>query len=598
MIQEKSLEELVLGYCRQVGGLVEPPAYNLYEVLLPDDVSVRWGMAPHQRFVFDAAHLREDSVYLYYGHPIVETIVSELRWQSANGQFFINNIRPEKPGLYAVIEKAISLPNAKMLADPKAAAQVRLHHYVLYNFKVSFIADEKRELILPVWMDLQKGYSVIGADIERLALLDRENQFEHTPIAAPSWIDEPPLSPQTFSALLERARDSVADGLGENLNHLKKRLARFLELDHGRLDEYYNDLLKDAQRRLQKADDDRQPTMKAKIEAITAERNAKLADAEQKYHLRIQLELLNLALVTLPKLDLTIEIRKRTNSVRRTATWNPLLHVVEPLACDVCGRAGYALSLCENGHLAHAECLARQCVDCKRTYCQKCAHEIQLCAVCQRPVCSHSLVSCSTCQQVTCQTHTNQCHGTSRQTPEITPDREKPALLKVDGKTMTAQPQVEPTAKQKQVETREKPKKVIAPKKISPPKPQAKTIEVYADPAQRMITAYAMVKKREIAVRLWTFKESGILVECQCEKGHNCQENRMVYRPMDDIEAQMQFQIGKFRAEYQVPEYKLYFFQIRGGQPFEEKKLKVPTEWKDPEAIRKARANFDKMRNE
>ena len=47
-----SLEELVLGYCRQVDGLVEPPAYGAYEVLLPDEVAARWGVAPHQHFAF------------------------------------------------------------------------------------------------------------------------------------------------------------------------------------------------------------------------------------------------------------------------------------------------------------------------------------------------------------------------------------------------------------------------------------------------------------------------------------------------------------------------------------------------------------------
>ncbi len=134
MIQNKSLEELVLGYCRQVGGLVEPPAYSIYEVLLPDDISARWGIKPHQRFVFDSAYLQENTVYLHYGHPLVETMVNELRWLSANGQFFVNNLRPEKPGLYAVIEKAISLPNAKMFADPKAVEHVHLYHYVRFKF--------------------------------------------------------------------------------------------------------------------------------------------------------------------------------------------------------------------------------------------------------------------------------------------------------------------------------------------------------------------------------------------------------------------------------------------------------------------------------
>ena len=93
MIHDKSLEEMVLGYCRQVGGLVEPPAYNIYEVLLPDDISARWGIASHQQFVFNAGHLQENAVYLYYGHPLVETIVNELLLQSANVELFINNLR-------------------------------------------------------------------------------------------------------------------------------------------------------------------------------------------------------------------------------------------------------------------------------------------------------------------------------------------------------------------------------------------------------------------------------------------------------------------------------------------------------------------------
>ena len=596
MILEKSLEELVLGTCRQVGGLVEPPAYHIHEVLLPEDISSRWGIEPHQRFVFDAADLREDAVYLYYGHPLVETMVNELCQQSANGQFYINNIRPEKSGLYGVIEKAIGLPNAKMFADPKEAGQVRLHHYVRFNFKVSLIADEKRELILPVWMDLQKGYAITGLEIERQALLDSENQFEYLLPASPAWIDEPPTSPQVMAALLERASDSIPNGLGETLTHLQKRLARFFVLDSERLDEYYTGLLKDAQRRLDKAEGDRRPVMEAKIKAIHGEHETKLADAKQKYHLRIQLELLNLALITQPKIDLTVEIRKRTTSIRRTVTWDPLLHTVEPLACEVCGRAGVSLMLCENGHLAHDECLAPQCIDCKRTYCKKCSHEIQTCSVCQRPVCSRSLVRCPTCGQITCQEHTNQCHDLNGNAQKGDAENEKPVLAKTGGK-VKALPPVEATPKQKSVQKSVLTKKVAALPKTSPPKPLAETIEVYTDPASKVITAFAKAKKRQVAVRWWTFEENGVKVSCDCEKGRLCKEDGLIYYPMDDLDAQMKYQIDKFRTEYQVPPYKLYYFHVRNEQPFEEKKLRVPPEWKDAEVIKKAQENFEKLRN-
>jgi hypothetical protein len=371
-----SLEGLVLGYFRQVGALVEPPAYGVYEVLLPDEAAARWGIFPHQKIVFDAVHQQDGVTFLHYGHALIETIAEELRGQSANGQFFINNVRPEKPGLPSEIEKAFSLPNAKIFFIPAEKEKIRHHHYARFNFKVSLVADEKRELVLPVWMDLQNGYPVSGAEIERLGILDEENQFLHIPSAPAFWSNEPALSPKTLSALLERARQAVPHELGETLANLQTRLARFLELDRARLNDYYNGLLKDAKRRLQKADEERRPALETKIEVINAERESKFLDVEQKYHLRIQLELVNLAIIAIPKLDLMVEIRKRTSTIKRTVTWNPLLHTIEPLLCDVCNRSGMTLHLCENGHLVHAECLAPQCVECKRTYCQTCAKEV------------------------------------------------------------------------------------------------------------------------------------------------------------------------------------------------------------------------------
>ena len=138
---------------------------------------------------------------------------------------------------------------------------------------------------------------------------------------------------------------------------------------------------------------------------------------------------------------------------------------------------------------------------------------------------------------------------------------------------------------------------MTASSKFNASKPQAETIDVYADPAQRTITAFALTKKRDIAVRWWTFEEGGIAIGCKCEKGQNCPENGLIYRPMDDIDTQMKLQIGKFRSEYHVPENKLRFFQVREGQPFEEKKLRVPLQWKDRETIIKAREAFEKMRS-
>jgi hypothetical protein len=602
MSQNISLEELVLGYCRQVDALVEHPAYGAYEVLLPDEVAARWGVAPHLRFAF--APDTENATYIHFGHNLVETIVDDVRTKTANGCFFINDVYLEKPKLYQVIEKAISLPNAKMFPVPGAVEQVGLHHYVRFNFKVSLVADEKRELILPLWMDLQNGFSVNGADIERVAFFDNETQFSTTPPAVLSWSNEPPLSPNALSGLLERARLSVPLELSDTVEALQKRLGRFLELDRARLNDYYDDLRKDTQRRLQKAEDDRRPALEAKLAAIESERESKLADVEQKYHLHIQLELINLALIAQPKLDLLVDIRKRGVAVKRRITWDPLLHVVEGLACYACNRPGHSVLLCENGHLAHSECLAPQCVECKRTFCQKCADEVQTCVVCERPVCIHSMNRCKECGRGTCQEHVDLCHAENgqprRALVEPVSGQETSPKAQAGGGLKASSSESGHAAKQKPPAKRESPKAKTSPKRtIQKPRPEVvgDYIEVYSDPANNVIAAYVMVKKHEIATREWSMSDEGIAVNCWCEKQY-CPERGIVYRPVqaEGLTQQLLGFIETFADEYAVPVKKIRFFQVRQGQPFGEVRLKVPASWKDPATLEHAWAGFEELR--
>ena len=616
MAKDTSLQELIIGYCNQVDGLVEPAGYGIYEVLLPDEVAARLGLSAHQRFTFSAEAVNEakNVTYLHYGHALVDKIINELHLQTANGQFFINNVRPEKPGLFAIIEKSLPILNAKLFAVPGAAEQIRMHHYVRFNFKASLISDEKRELILPIWMDLQNGYAIKGDEIERQAILDIENQLPDLELTGASWMYGNPLSSKVLIALLERARKSAAAELGDTLANYQKRLRRFLELDRARLNEYYSDLLKDAERRLQKAEDDRRPALKAKLAAITAERQSKLEDVEQKYHLHIQLDLINLAIIAQPKLDLTVEFRKRTASVKRTVTWNPLLHRIEPLLCKVCGQSGNSLALCEHGHLAHAECLAPQCVECKRTFCLQCADQVQTCVVCDRPVCVHSLSRCAVCGRGTCRDHLNECHADNGQPRRALVDKQ-PVLTsagaKTDGLKQAEKTETGAGAKASTRKTSsrvgQKPaaKQESARGKASRPTPlPEKTavlgdrMEVFSDPAQGVITANVIGKRRELASRTWELTDEGLAVNCWCQKGSACEQNGIVYRPAEPqwIEDQVKNFLKKFQNEYGVSDRKVRFFQIRQREPFNEAALKLPARWKDAAVLEQARAGFEKLK--
>jgi hypothetical protein len=610
MNEEISLQELILGYCRQVGGLVDPPAYGIHEVLLPDEAAASLGIAPHQRFIFpselETSPAGGGVTLLYYGHPLVEVIVEELRRQAASGLFYINSVRLEKPGLYATIEKSLAVANARVFTAAGAVERRRLYHYVCFNFKASLISDEKRELILPVWMHLQGGYAVKEDEIKRLAILDSEPQFKHLNLADPTWATGRPLSIEVLQLLLDRASQAALRQLGPNLESLRTRLQHYLELDQARLSQYYDDLAKDAEKRLKNAiDDERRQTMYIKLAAIVSERQAKLADVEQKYHLRVDLELVNLAVIAQPKLDLAVEIKKRGASVVKQVVWDPLLHRVEPLVCDVCGLPGENLSICEEGHLAHTGCLAPQCVECKRTYCMKCSDRVQSCVVCDRAVCEHSLVRCPTCKRVTCHEHVGLCHAENGE-PQRPHVEETPPATAVAVVTAAPTTEAEPPSGQPRA-----PKKASTKSKAPPARPVSKRnkvspsvtgdyLEVYSDPALGTVEAYVMARKHAVAVRTWTLMEAGISVQCSCEKRMLCRENDIVYRPAPDtqLESQVKGFIHALRYEYAVPEKKTHYFQIRQGQVFEEPKLKLPSQWRDSETLAQARLGFDRLTEE
>ena len=137
--------------------------------------------------------------------------------------------------------------------------------------------------------------------------------------------------------------------------------------------------------------------------------------------------------------------------------------------------------------------------------------------------------------------------------------------------------------------------KPISHKIAAPPKPLADYVEVYCDPTEGTITAYMIRRQSELAVRWWAMTDQGISVNCQCEKMWNCKSNGMVFRPSDDIERQMNLLLTRFREEYNLPDKKTRYFHIRVGKPFEEKKLKIPSGWRDEAILEKARHGFDEL---
>jgi len=411
-----TLQDFVLAYCEEVGALVERPAYNLVDVLLPDEIARRLQTDTYLRLAFseEVATAHPDALHLTYGHPLLERIEEDVRGRGQAIHWFINDVRLAKSGLFEVIQKEIGLPNARLRLPKNAMARPQLHHYVRFNFKVALITDEKQEEFVSAIMDLHSGQPARALEEVRSPLpLEREYRLRPLPDAPPLWRpDLPLLSVERLTWLQELAGQVVAQKLEPRIRALQRRTARRLELDHARLEAYYDDTATELKRRMARTvDEDRRRSLEEKLAFTHAERERKLADVEAKYRLRLVLNLINVAFITQPKLALEATVENRYTSITYTFVWDPLLRRVDPPLCQACGQPRYRLHLCTNGHLAGDECILH-CSACKREFCTLCQDDMGACAVCGKLLCVHSQIRCKVCGRVTCQEHVGQCHAT------------------------------------------------------------------------------------------------------------------------------------------------------------------------------------------
>ncbi|MEE8304796.1 MAG: hypothetical protein V3S24_20435 [Candidatus Tectomicrobia bacterium] len=606
------LQTFVLGYLQQVGSLVEATAPGVHEVVLPDEVAHQWHTPAYQQIAFDEVPDTQ-ATRLGYNHSLVEEMISAARSRPASTRAYITNLRLDKTGLAETARTGWNLPNSRVVERRDAALARARSTYVRFNFKAALISDEKHEQLVSVLIDVNAGYAATDATyIMQAVNADQPDvllkTLTHAPLrwtAADGAALTEPMTPRTLQELLQRAQATVLRELDEPLQNLRRRAERFQELDEARLQEYYDEMSGDLQQRMVTAQPDRRLGLEEKLAAVEMERTAKLTDVVERYQVRLDLTLINLMVIEQPKLVLPVNLETRAAKLSTYAVWDPLLHRIEPLPCTVCGLSTERTFLCHHGHLAHEACLAPTCVDCKRVFCLQCADAMGSCAVCEQSLCRYSRHMCEHCNRGTCQAHIGLCHANAGQpvalhAQTLTPAAPQPEPL----------PSVSPAAPS--TPTRPKPSKRVTPRQVTPKQalpprktrrlpagtPTPQRLEVLIQSDQDAVVAYVLASRdREVAMRVWKLQPEGIGVLCRCELGADCDENHMLWRPVDaaGIEKQVLNAISALRQEYGVPPKKVQFFQYTAGRHIPMRRLALQGRWKDDAVLRHARIKFDRL---
>lgn len=408
------LHDFALNLFRDAGALIERPAFGIADVLLPDVLAAQLGCTAYLRLALEESAAQEDgAVHLRYGDPLVERLIELARTRGQVAQWFINAVRLEKRDLVSLVQREATFANAWLTLEPSATPCPMAHQYVRFNFKMILLSDEKEEQIAAVLMDAQRGEP--AWEFEELekngrVMLEPERRFRELADAPLAWRSPGALDADALTQLQERAAHALETKLAAQLDPLRERTARRLELDLARLDEFFDETEKDLQRRIaHAADEARRESLESKLAITRAERAAKLADVREKYRLRIVLELINVGVIVQPKIHLAARAENRYATAPVTFVYDPLQHRLEMPLCAACARVHAPLHLCANGHLVGESCISK-CSACKREYCRLCERDLGACAVCGRVLCVKSQIRCAECGRITCDEHRAHAH--------------------------------------------------------------------------------------------------------------------------------------------------------------------------------------------
>jgi hypothetical protein len=366
-------QDFVATLLEREGALVQPLDATCLDVVVPQPLQRALGIPEFCRLGFATAvpaGARRVAMEADWLERFAEVIGERGRWMRR----VLSPANPPLTGVERLLEQEIALGNATYRLRGVSAAWTR---YLILDFRFSALSDEKRDGLLRFGVNLATGAMLEGV-LDRLTPWLAEDAVD-TPI--PEGAELPPAWER--QRLLDLTRQTLRPRVERQLGSFIKGLHRRLARDRDRIFGYYNDLYRDAMRRLAShAADDEEARRREqhRADAIAREYRARLDDLAQKYALRVTAELVQTLELVMPVQRIELVVRRRKGERILQLDWNPLARRLEHPPCEFGHDPERVRLVCDDAlHLVSAPGLA-PCPGCGKPYCRRC-HPLR-CAKC------------------------------------------------------------------------------------------------------------------------------------------------------------------------------------------------------------------------
>jgi len=145
----ESLKDFVREIVEIKGGIAEEKEKGALELLLPENVGKELFGKEYERLSFLPD--QRQTKFVTYGSPLLDKIISLSENLGKTARIAAEDIHPRKKNLAHLIEDNFDFPNSRKFGS--SIDNEVICSYLLVNFKVSIISDERKEEIVTATVD-------------------------------------------------------------------------------------------------------------------------------------------------------------------------------------------------------------------------------------------------------------------------------------------------------------------------------------------------------------------------------------------------------------------------------------------------------------
>lgn len=366
-------------------------------ISLPENLAERFGKES-MKLVFDPAQVDRDNELVASGSRIFDQMLLHL---NECGALTLQKLPIRFSGGEALMQ-AVRPLNATV--SKLKMSEQQLHLY-LFNWRIVYRADDKREMLYTVALD-ENGHRLA---LNNESIIDERSIDTATLLADAEAIAlesnedgktlPPKLPPMTrLTELAESARKFAIYHADLQCASLESEIQPRLYKSLNRLHSYYR-------QQIEEVYDTHDPDGE-KRRLLELDLQRKLAEEVENHRLRIQVELFSYAILQIPVAVADISLHDGRQEVAIAVQQNRYTGAMQRPLCHACEEEISNVLIDHNGHVTCENCL-EQCANCLNVYCTVCA--VHACPVCEKSNCEECSQFCWACGERGCQEHTSQC---------------------------------------------------------------------------------------------------------------------------------------------------------------------------------------------